>query len=276
MATKTGFTTKKVPIDVYTKSDIVIEMDSGGGKCTRESLQEIVNGYLAALVAGDPLKMALADNAKYIEDLKNSSFTKGIWTVKPKVSFHRDFLDVDSCSAYVELYDSVNAHAYNIGAQIRIVNGLITEISALVADSGDWSIKGRVDIVKMVKISSAEKWTTIPKAQQNDRATIKAAGDAYLDCFLDSTKVTVPWGTPCARLEGSMYTGNASNPGGSSGTCNVGVPQGVNITDRHYIVDGDMGSVDIFCKFGGGMPDSHLFRIENGKLRYVHTISIQN
>jgi hypothetical protein len=276
IAAKSGFTTKKIPIDGYTKSNIAIEMDSGGGKCTRELLQGLVNGYLAALEAGDASKMALADGAKFIQDLKNSSFTTGIWTVKPKVSFHRDFLDIDSCSAYVEMFDSVNKHAYNIGAQIRTINGFITEISALVADSGDWSIKGRADIAKMVKISSGEKWAMIAKAQQNDRATIKAAGDAYLDCFLDSTKVTVPWGTPCARLEGSMYTGNASNPGGSSGTCNIGVPQGINITDRRYTIDVDMGTVDIFCKFGGGMPDSHLFRIESGKLRYVHTISIQN
>jgi hypothetical protein len=276
IAIKSGFSTKKFPIDVYIKSNIAIEMDSGGGKSTRESLQELVNGYLAALEAGDTSKMALAAGAKYIEDMKTSSFATGIWTAKPKVSFHRDFLDVDSCSAYVELYDSVNKHAYNIGAQIRTANGLITEISALVADSGDWSIKGRADIVKMVKISSGEKWTMIPKAQQNTRAIIKAAGDAYLDCFLDSTKVTVPWGTPCARLEGSMYTGNASDPGGSSGRCDVGIPQGLDITGRRYIIDVDMGSVDIFCKFGGGMPDSHLFRVENGKLRYAHTISIQN
>jgi hypothetical protein len=276
IAIKSGFVTKKVPIDGYTKSNITIEMDSGSGKCTRESLQELVNGYLAALEAGDPSKMALATGAKYIENMKSSSFDKDIWTAKPKVSFHRDFLDVDSCSAYVEMFDSVNTHAYNIGAQIRTVSGLITEISALVADDGDWSIKGRADIAKMVKISSGEKWPMIPKAQQNTAAVIKAAGDAYLDCFLDSTKVTVPWGTPCARLEGSMYTGNANDPGGSTGKCDIGIPQGLKITDRHYIIDVDMGSVDIFCKFGGGMPDSHLFRIENGKLRYVHTISIQN
>ncbi|MCX7726445.1 MAG: hypothetical protein N2053_06320, partial [Chitinispirillaceae bacterium] len=165
---------------------------------------------------------------------------------------------------------------YNIGAQIRTSGGKIIEISALVADSGDWAIKGRSDIAKMTRISSGEKWTIIPPEKRDTRETIKAAGDAYLDCFLDSTKVTVPWGTPCARLEGSMYTGNAENPGVSSGTCDGGIPQGLKITDRRYVIDVEMGTVDIFCKFGGSMPDSHLFRVENGKLRYVHTISIQN
>jgi hypothetical protein len=278
VVSKTGYTTKSIPIDSYTKQNVVIELDSitgSTGKCTREAMQEIVNGYLAAIAAGDSMKMALASNATYTENMKASSFKKGIWTTKLKVSFHRDFFDVDSCSAYVELMDSVSTHAYNVGAQIRTLNGKITSISALVADSGDWALKGRKDVATQVRISSAEKWTTIPVAQQNTRAVIQAAGDAYLTCFLDSTKVKVPWGNPCARLEGSMYTGDAKDPGGNTGSCNVGVPQKVDINDRHYIIDVDMGIVDIFCKFAGSMPDSHLFRIENGKLRYVHTISIQ-
>jgi hypothetical protein len=38
--------------------------------------------------------------------------------------------------------------------------------------------------------------------------------------------------------------------------------------------------VQVFCTFGAGnanggsgAPDSHLFRVENGKLKYVHTLT---
>ena len=49
---------------------------------------------------------------------------------------------------------------------------------------------------------------------------------------------------------------------------------GVNIVARRFIVDETMGSVVAFCTFGvGGIPDSHLFRVEKGKLRYVHTLT---
>jgi hypothetical protein len=36
-----------------------------------------------------------------------------------------------------------------------------------------------------------------------------------------------------------------------------------------------MGTVNIFCRFGRppGMPDSHTFRLVNGKIRYVHTLT---
>jgi hypothetical protein len=36
-----------------------------------------------------------------------------------------------------------------------------------------------------------------------------------------------------------------------------------------------MGTVNIFCRFDRppGMPDSHTFRLVNGKIRYVHTLT---
>ncbi len=63
-------------------------------------------------------------------------------------------------------------------------------------------------------------------------------------------------------------------------SCEVGVPAGVNIANRRFVVDEVMGTVQVFCTFGAGTPgggsgapDSHLFRVENGKLRYVHTLT---
>jgi hypothetical protein len=73
-----------------------------------------------------------------------------------------------------------------------------------------------------------------------------------------------------------MHTGK----GVPEDTCEVGVPSGVNIANRRFIVDETIGSVVVFCTFGAGSPtggsgapDTHLFRLENGKLRYVHTLT---
>ena len=48
------------------------------------------------------------------------------------------------------------------------------------------------------------------------------------------------------------------------------------MTNRRYIVDVDMGTVVGQIDFGGatGLPDAHTFRLENGKLRYVHVITL--
>ena len=44
------------------------------------------------------------------------------------------------------------------------------------------------------------------------------------------------------------------------------------------MVDERISSVDVFWNFGGatGLPDSHQFRVESGKIRYLHTIMIMS
>jgi hypothetical protein len=40
------------------------------------------------------------------------------------------------------------------------------------------------------------------------------------------------------------------------------------------MVDVAMGTVDVFSQFGCNSLDSHTLRMENGKVRFVHTITI--
>ena len=82
-------------------------------------------------------------------------------------------------------------------------------------------------------------------------------------------------GIPCARLEGGAYTNRSNDP---TASCEIGMPPGVlYIVNRDYLVDEEMGVVNIFCRFGSsdsGMPDSHLFRYIDGKFRQIHTLSV--
>ena len=100
------------------------------------------------------------------------------------------------------------------------------------------------------------------------------AANSYLDQFSDKAGEDAPK-RPCARLEGGAYTNRNADP---NATCEVGIPAGVlYIVNRDYIVDEEHGVINVFCRFGNsatGMPDSHTFRIVNGKIRNVHTISI--
>jgi hypothetical protein len=66
-----------------------------------------------------------------------------------------------------------------------------------------------------------------------------AAANAYLDAFLEGKKDLVPWGYPCNRTEGGAHTGNGS----PRDSCDVGVPSGVNISNRRFVVDPTIGSV---------------------------------
>ena len=47
------------------------------------------------------------------------------------------------------------------------------------------------------------------------------------------------------------------------------------ITQRRFVVDREIGAVVVLSRFSiNKLPDSHLFRVEKGKIRFVHTLTV--
>lgn len=231
--------------------------------CTRASLQSLVDSYVAAQEKGDPSALPLAASFKYIENTKLGDIKAGILSHKEKIDYNKhNLLDTTACKTYSELIITDAAHPYVIGTQMTVSGGKIAQINSLVSDDGDWlfSAKGTL------KYASAEDW----KPEPAERNRLQKIADTYFDRF-DDPKIKVPWGPPCDRLEGGVYTGK----GKPDDTCDLGVPSDVKITNRTYVVDEALGAVDIMADFGPNkQPDSHMFKIDGGQIRYVHTITI--
>ncbi len=236
---------------------------SQAADCTRASLQSVVDSYISAQEKGDPSALPLAASFKYIENKQPGDIKAGILSHAQKIDFKKNnLLDTNACKTYSELIITDPAHPYVIGTQMTITDGKISEINSLVSDDGDWlfSAKGTL------KYATAEEWKPEPGA----RATLQKIADTYFDRF-DDASIKVPWGPPCDRLEGGVYTGK----GKPDDTCDLGVPDDQKITNRVYVVDTALGAVDIMADFGPNkQPDSHMFKINNGQIRYVHTITI--
>jgi hypothetical protein len=238
--------------------------------CTRADLQLVVDRYIEAMKAGNPSLMPLALHAKYIENLKETAISQGIWQMPVDINFQRSILDVDACETFTEAIRTNKLHPYVIGTRLRIIAGKIEEIESLVTDKDDWLFNAD----NYLMYSTKEKWDVIPPDQRSDRQALINAAAAYFDIFSNKNS-KVPWGMPCARLEGGIYTTKDFND--PKATCNLGVPEdgNVKLTNRHYVVDRDLGAVVGFVRFGNeNVPDSHLFRVENGKLRYIHTMTV--
>jgi len=238
--------------------------------CTRAILQTAIDGYLAAQEAGDPSVMPLAPQVKYVENWKEVKKEDGLWNTALPVEFHRSFLDVDACRSFTEVIVTENKPAYVFGTRLKVDNGKISEINSLVTKEGDWLFNA----ANYLKYSTAEDWRVLNPDERVSREELIAGGDAYFDHFADRT-VEIPFGAPCARLEGGMYTTRDFDD--PSNTCNLGFPvDKLPMRDRSYVVDEAMGTVNIFLLFGNppGAPDSHTFRLVNGKLRYVHTLTL--
>ena len=250
--------------------------------CTREGLQRAVNLYIAAQSTGDtsglPLAMVRREDgtqsvlAGYMENAANFDINKGVIKTAMKIDHHRSLIDPSTCQTFTEAIVTNKEKPYVLGTRMRVNRDKIAEIEILWTTTGYWLFNAD----NYLKYSSAENWGTIPADKRDTRDTLVAAANAYLDAFLEGKKDLVPWGYPCQRTEGGMHTGK----GVPEDSCDVGVPSGVNIANRRFVVDPTIGSVVVFCTFGAGnanggsgSPDTHLFRVENGKLRYVHTLT---
>ncbi|MDB5716900.1 MAG: hypothetical protein JWM38_327 [Sphingomonas bacterium] len=240
--------------------------------CTRAELQTLADKYIAAQTSGDVGKLPLGLWVQYSEQMDPSaSMGSGMLSAPQKIDFHRSLLDTQSCSTFTEVVIADPAHPYVLGTRLQIRGGSVNEIETLVTDRDDWLFNA----ANTLKYSRAEKWTEIPAAERDSRETLLAAANAYLDLFNDKN-VAVPWGTPCARLEGGLYTAKGA-PGVASpeDSCNVGVPAGQKLINRRYVVDEALGAVAVLLNFGNNqLPDAHIFRVEKGKLRYIHTITV--
>ncbi len=240
--------------------------------CTRDGLKAATDLYIAAQTKGDIAGLPLAKGPGYVENFKTMNIDEGLIRTAMKIDHTRSLLDTSTCQTFTEVIVSDKANPYVLGTRLRVNHGLIAEIEMLWTTTGYWLFNAD----NYLKYSSSEDWGAIPAAKRDTRATLVSAANAYLDAFLEGKKDLVPWGYPCNRTEGGMHTGR----GAADDSCDVGVPSGVNIANRHFVVDETIGAVVAFCTFGAGSanggsgaPDTHLFRVENGKLHYVHTLT---
>src|SRR5437870_4082238 len=240
--------------------------------CSREGLQRAVDLYITAQTKGDTSGMPLAMGLGYMENVARVDINNGLIKKPMNIDHHRSLLDTATCQTFTEVIVTNKENPYVLGTRLRVNHDKIAEIEIIWTTTGYWLFNADT----YLQYSSTEKWDTIPADKRDTRATLVAAANAYLDAFLEGRMDLVPWGLPWNRTEGGAHTGR----GAADDSCQVGVPSGVNIANRRFVVDETIGSVVAFCTFGAGnaaggsgAPDTHLFRVENGKLRYVHTLT---
>ncbi|GAW19713.1 hypothetical protein ANO14919_092020 [Xylariales sp. No.14919] len=245
--------------------------------CSRAALQEVAAAYVRAQADGKPTLLSLATNTSYAENDKPLDIAKGVLSQPITIDFNRSIYDTTQCATFTELTAATSKHPYVIATRILLDDDAskITKIESVVTDSGDWAFNATGHLYW----TRQEKWEPVPEAQRDTRAAIQAAGDAYLNQWGNST-LPVPLGTPCTRLEGGAYTGQ-SNP--SANTCRMGAfPQPLKVGDRRYIIDEELGAVDIFNGFpwleatkpDGSVPSTNFIRVERGLIRYIHELTV--
>lgn len=243
--------------------------------CNRTVLQTLAISYVQAQAAGDLSLLSLTKNATYIENEVPTDISKGVLSQAITIDLSRSLLDTTECSIFTEITAATDKHQYVIDARMLVSGSSVTSIQSVIADSGDWIFNA----TSHLRWSKIEKWDPIPQNKQDTRAVIKVAGDAYLDSWADG-RVKAPYGTPCARLEGGSYTGDKNS---TANTCFMPeFPKPfAGALNRRYVIDEELGAMGILNNFPfidktrpDGTPSTNMFRVEGGKIRYIHETTV--
>jgi hypothetical protein len=245
--------------------------------CSRATLQRVAAAYVKAQTDGKASLLPLARGASYTENDQAMDIGKGVLAGPLKIDFTRSFHDTTQCASFTELVAATDPHPYVIHTRMEVTkDGKVSKLESVVTDAGDWLFGA----TEHLAVTRGENWGEIPAGKRDTRAALQAAADAYLDNWGDP-QLPVPHGTPCARLEGRINTGTR-NPQGN--TCNMGAfPQKLSVGHRRYVIDETVGAVSIFHNFpwidaglpkDPGTPASQIFRVEGGKNRYIHEVTV--
>lgn len=246
--------------------------------CERTTLQDIASTYLRAQASGSPNLLPHTANMTYTENDVALNASKGILTQSIIIDLSRSLLDTTTCSIFTEITSATNPHPYVIDTLLRIsptTPATVTSLQSVIADTGDWIFNA----TSHLHWSQSESWGPIPPSNRDSRTTIRAAADAYLDSWANGS-VPVPYGTPCARLEGGAYTGERNATGNTCYMPEFPKPfKGVG--NRRYVIDEEVGAVGILNDFPfidatrpEGTPSCNLVRVEAGMIRYIHETTV--
>ena len=260
-------------ISLVTSNPVVLALPNYGvveastATCNRTILLAAADAYVTGQTAGklDALQAIANDKWVYMENNKEVDPGKGVLVKPIKIDHRRTIIDMTVCATYTELISA--SGPYVIGTQIRhSTEGKVNLVDSVATTTGSWLFNATRTLSYVVK----ETWDPIPEDKRDKREWLQAVGDAWLDVFSNSTAASlIPYGDPCHRIEGSV-----SAVCKSGGNVKINSNQLPNI-NRRYVIDESVGSVHILCLWQHMMmaADSHEFRLENGKIRYVHTMT---
>jgi hypothetical protein len=245
--------------------------------CDRAMLEELAGTYIEAQSSGQPALVPLAERAYYGENDRPKDIAEGILAQTLTVDFTRSLHDTTQCATFTELVAATHPHPYVIHTRMEANDeGKVTVMESVVTDADDWVFGADAFLTN----TRAENWGEIPEVRRDRREVIQAAADAYINNWGDPS-LPVPHGTPCARLEGRIYTASR-DPAGQ--TCTMGAfPRPINTGSRRYVIDESVGAVSIFHNFSWldaglgpyhpGTPASQTVRVEGGMNRYIHEVT---
>jgi hypothetical protein len=191
--------------------------------CNRACLEDLVNQYLAAVIAHDPKRLPLSADVMYTENDQHIDVGDGFWkTAEGLGNYKHIFADPEfGQAAFMGTMREAGA-VLLMSLRLRVELGRITEIESVYYRQGSGGPSGIADLDKPGYKPEDLWFKSIPAAQRQSRQELISVADAYFSGLQknDGKGVngtgTYPFTNDCHRIENGAPTTNVPRPAGQS------------------------------------------------------------
>ena len=187
--------------------------------CNRACLEDLVNQYLAALVAHDPKRLPLSADAVYTENDQQMEIGDGFWkTAESQGAYKHYFADPEFGQvAFMGVMHEAGAPVL-LSLRLRVELGRITEVESVYYRQGGGGPNGLADMDKPGYKAEDLWFKSIPPGERPSRQEMISTADAYFSGLQknDGKGVngtgTYPFTNDCHRIENGAPTTNVPRP----------------------------------------------------------------
>ncbi|KAK4237725.1 hypothetical protein C8A03DRAFT_44443 [Achaetomium macrosporum] len=280
-------------------------------RCQWASLRSATDAVLESLSSGTLSASVPSSNFTYTQNLHamDISAPASILSTPLSAAYTHSIIDQDACAAFVKLVINSTSSSPNstgtspqenenkpilLGMHLHYTytpstGAALNTLNLVAAGPQDWQMgvaPTTTNITNtLLTYLQHEAWPALSRAKQDSRAILQSIAESYLNFLAgnststtstsNETVASVPWGRPCSRLEGAMYTAIADSERCDKGivTFQEGPGRGLGVTERSaFVVDESVGAVSVLARDGRLHDAASVFemRVVEGGLRYVH------
>jgi hypothetical protein len=185
---------------------LITSATAASGSCNRRCLDDMVDAYLAALVAHDPSRVPIAPQAKFVENTVPMKPGDGLWKTASAVPTSFKIYVADPNAEQVGFIGVMQEQGkpIELGLRLKLRNGRIVEMEHLVARN--LTPTG----LKNLATPRASFSEEVPAAERSTHAQLLKIGASYYDALTQGRGSAAPFAGDCERRENGIQT--STNP----------------------------------------------------------------
>jgi len=264
-----------------TAATVPVRSQSDAGVCDRACLTGIVDSYLAALAAHDPMKAPIARTARFTENTNQLPLGEGLWlgASEPPTTFK--IYVPDAVTRQVGFFGVMKEYDKPVLLALRLAieNGQITEAEHIVARSlMDAGLRNLVT-------PRPGLLADVPPDQRTPRDQMLKIANSYYDAILQSSGTVAAFADDCVRHENGLQTtsnrsGQDAPAGGGSTSASamakigaLGCGPALDTRALSYITGIDLRRVNIADEEKGLVFGLSMFR-HRGDVRTIKILNV--